>query len=388
MTNKTVFVVVGDVNKNLTLTSLMFDYYGRATGLSVIKADTWEAGYDLAIAENGTHALFVSAGTVFSDVMEFLKRLDNYPNYGLVGHIVDPLNHDAFWLHEQCLYLDLSLFSADDFVIQDFSSTEPIRSPLNIHDDYTPLWLKPSSITNQYIGKRFGERLIAKQLSTGRPVVNFHQSLRQHKTYFYKQEDFDRYLSTQQEYIQLAENQLWVFNNETYKVYNIHDTLICPAAGLYWMLHLVATEIQSIKLVDISKPQIQFAKELWKYWDGNNYGQFVADFIKQNKIQHFNLEDPYISKLDRIKLLKPSTLIDRVNATFQRQCQLYDIKDFAVNWQRVKTKNVDFYNRDIIDFLSEDNKQSDVWLSNILDYKYTLLKHQDIELTNEHHTKT
>lgn len=388
MTNKIVFVVIGEVNKNLTLTSLMFDYYGKATEFSVITADSWRSGYNMARAQGNTHALFVSAGTVFTDLKAFLQQLENYPNYGLVGHIVDPLNHDAFWLHQQCLYLDLSLFDADDFNIQDFKSVKPVRSTANIHDDYTPLWLKPSTITTHYIGKRFGERLIAKQLSAGRPIVNFNQSLRQYKTYCYKQENVDQYLTDQEEYIKLAENQLWIFNNESYQIYNVHDTLICPASGLYWMFHLVASEIQTIKLVDISRPQIQFAKKLWEEWNGSDYGQFVSDFIKQNNIKHFNLEDPNISKLDRIKLLKPSTLIDRVNATFEKQCQLHNIQDFSVKWQKIKNKNINFYNRDIVDFLLEDNKQSDVWLSNILSYKYTLLKHQNFKLTNEHHTKT
>lgn len=388
MTNKTVFVVVGEVNKNLTLTSLMFDYYGKVTELDVITSDCWKSGYNMARARGNTHALFVSAGTVFTDVKAFLHQLNNYPNYGLVGHIVDPLNHDAFWLHQQCLYLDLSLFDADDFGIQDFSSIKPIRSPANIHDDYTPLWLKPSTTTTRYIGKRFGERLIAKQLSTGRPVVNFNQSLRQYKTYCYKQEDIDQYLTGQEEYIKLAENQLWIFNNESYKVYNVNDTLICPGSGLYWMFHLAATDIKCLKLVDISKTQIQFTKELWNNWDGHNYGLFASNFIKQNKIQHFNLEDPNISKLDKIKLLKPSVLIDRINATFDNQCQVYGIQNFAAKWQVIKNKNVDFYNRDIVDFLSEYTTPADVWLSNILNYKYTLLKHQNTKLINEHHTKT
>lgn len=388
MNKKIVLVVIGDENKNLTLTSLMFDYYGKDSGLSVIAADSWKQGYILASSDKNTHALFVAAGTIFTDIVEFLKLLDAYPNYGLVGHIVDPQNHEAFWLHNQCLYLDLSLFNADDFDIKDFSSVTPIRSPVNIHDEYTPLWLKPSATVTQYTGNRSGERLIAKQLSAGRPVVNFHQSLRQYKIYCYKQEDFDRYLSTQEEYIKLAENQLWIFNNESYQIYNVHDTLICPASGLYWMFHLVASEIQTIKLVDISRPQIQFAKKLWEEWDGSNYGQFVSNFIKQNNIKHFNLEDPNISKLDKIKLLKPSTLIDRVNTTFEKQCQLYNVQDFAVKWQKIKNKNVNFYNRDIVDFLLEDNNESDVWLSNILSYKYTLLKHQNFKLTNEYHTKT
>jgi len=387
MTNNIVFVIIGQIHKNITLTSIMFDFYGTNTEQCIIEADTWEEGYILANRTDSTHAVFVSSGTVFTNVIKFLEELNKYPHYGLVGHIVDPKNENAFWLHKQCLYLDLSLFDVEDFSVQDFVSIEPIRSPNNIHHDYTPTWLRPSTNTRQYRGQHFGERLIAKQLAAGRPVVNFHQNLRQHKTYCYKQEDVDQYLKDQQDYIELAEKQLWVFNNENYKIYNVHDTLICPASGLYWILHLISTDVKLIKLVDISKTQIQFAKDLWTFWDGLNYGKFVSNFICQYKIKHFHLDNPKIGKLDRIKLLKPSTLIDSVNNIFQQQCHRNNINNFAVKWQAAKNKNIEFYNRDIIDFLKEDNNQSDVWLSNIPDYKYTLLKHQYTKLINEHHTK-
>jgi hypothetical protein len=82
MTKKIAFVVVGDVNKNLTLTSLMFDYYGKTTGISVIKADSWKSGYNIARAGDNTHALFVSAGTNLNLGITQLAS-DNYSNEGI-----------------------------------------------------------------------------------------------------------------------------------------------------------------------------------------------------------------------------------------------------------------------------------------------------------------
>ena len=108
MTNKIVFVIIGQIHKNITLTSIMFDYYGTDTKQCIIEADTWEEGYIRATRTGSTHAVFVSSGTVFTDVIKFLEKLNKYPHYGLVGHIVDPKNDNAYiWIY---LYSMLKIF--------------------------------------------------------------------------------------------------------------------------------------------------------------------------------------------------------------------------------------------------------------------------------------
>ena len=87
MTKKIVFVIIGQIHKNITLTSIMFDYYGTDTKQCIIEADTWEEGYILAKRTDSTHAVFVSSGTVFKNMIKFLEELNKYPHYGLVGHI-------------------------------------------------------------------------------------------------------------------------------------------------------------------------------------------------------------------------------------------------------------------------------------------------------------
>jgi hypothetical protein len=64
-------------------------------------------------------------------------------------------------------------------------------------------------------------------------------------------------------------------------------------------------------------------------------------------------------------------------------------EDFSIRWQKDKTKQIKFYNQDIIDFLKTASGEFDIWLSNILDYKYTMLKHSITELQlYEHYTKS
>jgi len=361
------------------LASIKFDKFGNLTKYPVIECDSWQQGF-LEAQQHYSHAVFLSSGTVFTDTAEFLRILHNYPHQGLIGHITDKEN---YCLHPQCFLLELGAFSVDDFDIADYSMSV-IRSDKNIHHDYTPLWLRPGNEVTHYTGKNFGERLIAAQLARGKIVTNWNNAIRQFKQYLYTPELVDAYVQSQQDYFDLAENQLWVFNNETVTVAPQHDRLVTPASGLFWMLSLINIKTQSLDLVDISRPQLQLAKELLTNWDGTDYGSFVYDFMKRNRIVHYNLENPNLSKQERVLLLKRSVFVDRVNTVFEKHVPV----DFSARWQDAKTKTVKFHNQDIIDFLKTTTGSFDVWMSNILDYKYTMLKHSIVELKQYDHYTT
>jgi hypothetical protein len=143
------------------------------------------------------------------------------------------------------------------------------------------------------------------------------------------------------------------------------------------MLQLITDNITQIDLVDISRPQLQLAQALLNNWDGNDYGQFVFDFMRQNNIKHYCLQEPTMSKEHRVKLMKPSVFVSTVNAVFDQQVPA----EFAAQWQRAKIKTVNIHNMDMIDFLKTATGDFDIWISNILDYKYTMLKHSINELT-------
>ena len=375
--NKLVFVILDGTYKNLSLASIKFDKFGNLTKHPIIECATWTEGF--LKAQDYTHAVFLSSGTVFTDIKAFIDTLSNYPHQGLIGHITDRGN---YYLHPQCFLLELGQFTVDDFGTADYSMSA-IRSKKNIHHDYTPLWLRSGGEVKQYTGKNFGERLIAAQLARGKIVVNWNNTIRQFKQYLYTPDLADAYIQSQQDYFDLAENQLWVFNNEFITIDPKHSRLVTPASGLFWILNLINTKVNSIDLVDISRPQLQLAKELLDNWDGVDYGSFVYNFMKSNRIIHYNLENPNLTKQERVLLLKRSIFVDRVNTVFAK----YAPSNFATLWQKSKTKRVTCHNQDIIDFLKDTTGEFDIWLSNILDYKYTMLKHSITELRSyEHYT--
>jgi hypothetical protein len=382
-----VFVVLDGKHRNFTISTIKFDKFGKETGNPIINCSEWVNGFRQAKSHGYKYGLFLSSGTIFTDLDAFLKLLENYPHKGLIGHITDPLNATRpYFLHPQAFLLELDKFKDTDFEISDFEMPVPIRSEKNIHSNYTPLWLSPSKTVKTYVGKEFGEKLISRQLSNGDIVVNWDRHLREFKQYLHTQEMVDNFLTGQNEYLDIATNQLWVFNNEPFSIKNKKSHLVCPASGLYWIFHLIGVDVTTIDLVDISQVQLKFARDLLEKWDGHNYGSFVFEFIKQNKIKHYNLERPNITKLERVKLLKPSTFIDTVNNVFGEQCRMHGIDDFAVRWNLHKTKTVNFINSDIINFLKTHTGDFDIWMSNIVDYKYTLLHHTMEELS-EYNTK-
>jgi hypothetical protein len=382
-----IIVIKKGIGLHLTLASVRFDQFGAQRDVSIIECDTWEQGFQSAKNIGVSHALFINAGTVFNDLDEFLQQLKKYPHRGLIGHIVDPLdNTQAFYLHDQCFYLDIEFFSKEDFAIKDFTGPIPVRSEQNIHHNYTPLWLDTGNQVNLYPGKQFGERLISKQLLARRQVVNWKHTLRQFKYFLYSPEEYAEHLLKQQSYLDVAENQLWIFNNESFNIFTQNTRLVCPASGLYWMFNLVNTSLTNIDLVDISDTQIQFAQELWNKWDGNDYGQFVADFVKTNKIQHISLDQINLDEIEKLKLKQSSYLRNTVNNTFDALCNMYNIKDFRQLWINRHRVKVTFTKTSIVDFVNTyEHAKYDLWISNILDYKYTLIKHtrEQIEQFNQ-----
>jgi len=361
---------------NQTLSTIKFDRYGTPTNKNFIICDTWSEGILKAKSLRYQFGLFVNSGTVFDDIDKFIEEILKYPHKGLIGHIIDPKDSNRFfYLDEQCFFLELDKFTLDDFTVSNFTSKLPERSEINIHDDYTPLWLKPIDGQEQdWRGVGFGEKILAKQL-TDNIVVNWNNAFRNSKEFLYTDQAVTKWVDNQKGYVLQAEEQLWVFNNESIPLAT-ESILLTPASGLCWILNLLSASVTHIDIIDISQTQLDLAKSLWNEWDGNNYGKFVSDFMQKNQVIHFNLDQPTISDLDRLKLRSPKHFIKTVNDIFYTQI---NIKDFSSQWQLAKkTKQVTFNHGDLVKFLPKYVEQSttsfNLWVSNILEYKYTLIK--------------
>ena len=359
-------IILTGPNLNQTLSGIQFDKFGANTGQTIFVCDNWTAGFVWAKDHNYTQALFVKSGTMITDWNKWKNLVNSYPHKGLIGHLIWHPEQDLH-LDDQCWFLNIQDFDEGDFARTTVTYPQPQRSDQNLHDDYTPLWIAPSKVMTSHLVTKFGQGLIAKQLQNNRSVVNWNNSARDLKFFLYKELNLEVF----KDYKNIAENQLWIFNNEPVSVVK-KKTLLTPGSGLYWILNIVESITQEIQIVDISQIQIKFCQALWNTWDGIDYGNFVWDFIAQNKLVHYELDNPALTPLERLKLKNKKTFVEYVDNQFNRTVGI----DFKSNWIQAKqNKTVNFCKDNLITWVLKNNvdKYDDIWCSNILNYKWTLL---------------
>lgn len=369
MINWAVIVKRGE-HLNITLSTIYYDKWGAKTKQQVLIVDDWNTGMELAKQQGHTHALFVNSGTVFVDWNEWKKLLDNYPHKGLVAHVIHHPG-DMPYIDEQCWFQDLDLELHGPEMV---SYPEPVRSKQNLHDDYTPLWIKPGNRAVTHRADQFGQNLIAQQLNRGWEIVNWTPLARELKRFIYSSPDFSLFA----EYTNLAENQLWIFNNEAIDILH-QQHIVCPGSGLFWVLNCVDPVTQQIDIVDISDCQIEFCKELWNRWSGVSYADFVIDFLTKHRPRHFEIDQANLSPMERLKFKNPVHLHQYIDRRFREILQSVglDQSQFTQLWtQATKTKTVNIQKGNLVDWVIDKKISAGhqaVWISNILDYKWTLL---------------
>jgi len=362
---KWIVIILNGPNKYLTLGTVQYEKYGERNQQHVIISDTWQQGFEQAQHQGFTHALFVRPGTVFRDWTEWCNLLHSYPHQGLIGHIIWHPNHRVH-LDDQCWFMDLTQFDAVDFDTTIIQQPVPVRSEKNLHDDYTPLWIKPSQEIESFVGDNFGQGIIARHLNNKKSIVNWNNTARDIKHFEYSAGACRTWL---QDYINLAESQLWVFNNEPIVIEPV-DHLITPGSGLYWMLHKCHSDVKVIDIIDISHTQVEFCKRLQLDWDGNNYGQFVWDYIKQNNLIHYEMDRANLTPLERLYFKKQQYFVEYTNLFFKQLVQQSGITDFVSAWRNSKCQ-INISQGNLVEHTVPIGSR--VWMSNVLNYKYTLI---------------
>jgi len=366
--------------RNQTLSGIQFDKYGETTKQETFICNNWVDGFNWAKQHGHTSALFVKSGSMFTDWQQWKNLINTYPHAGLIAHLIWYPGKQVY-LDDQCWFMQLDNFVAEDFTIDPVAHPVPARSDQNLHDNYTPLWIKPTGTVTEYNTTNFGQGLIAKQLQSNRAVVNWNNAARDLKFFLY---DGQIDLTQFQDYKTIAENQLWIFNNEPVVVVG-QAQLVSPGSGLSWMLNIIEPATCHLQIVDISCVQIDFCQQLWHTWNGIDYGNFVWNFITQNKLRHYEIDTPNLTPLERLKLKKQSTFIEYVNRRFAEQAG----ENFVVRWQTAqKTKVVEFCNDNLIDWVLKNDisDYDNIWCSNILSYKWTLL-HTTVDKYNNFQSK-
>lgn len=362
---------------NQTLATVNYDGWGQNTLEKIILCDTWQEGW------TQTHGitLFIDSGTVFTDWNEWKELLRRYPHQGLIAHLIW---HPGQLLHldEQCWLIDTTQFDIADLAAVAVSHPEPIRSIKNMHDDYTPLYVRPGTNNIKYAVNGFGQGLIARQLKNGRDIVNWNHRARTIKHYCYADT-----LDLFSKYNELAEHQLWVLNNQTTKISRA-NRLITPGSGMLWMLNVIQPTLTNLQIVDISNTQIDFCQQLWNTWNGVNYGEFAWNYIQRNQLTHFEIDLADITDSQRNEFKNYKQFVTHINQQFQSTLDQHNVINFTELWNQSRDKTVNCINANLINWVL-DHKQEltstdAIWCSNITEYRWTLLHNTDQELAEFH----
>lgn len=230
-----------------------------------------------SISKNYQTAVIISPGTEFIYGDSFFKNIPE--NFNLIGHVLDT-GEGYYMLHQQCYVLNLKVF---DFIgkpfigqqeyFKPFSTVKPIRSQENIHDDYTPLWLKPGNDMFKYKHKSHGWNLIKTMLDNQLTIESFNTKQKNSKHYLYRDINTSDWIYKRYNYC-LTDHVYQTNTGEDIlpiSEFPVGD-LIVPAAGKNWYNTIKKYGHKNdctIKFYDYSKKSLEWIKNQTKDLDIN-----------------------------------------------------------------------------------------------------------------------
>lgn len=322
---------------DFTFNQMIGMYQSATRKKSMAVVDTNINNIILAADDAGTdYALIVAYG--FRGFSMYLhQKLIDYAeknDYAVLGHILQDTPSaptPAYYsLHNQLLLINMEKWRAagkpkwgDHGTVENVVLPVLDRSVENFHDDYTPLWIKPTGETRTYSGVlREGWSLIKGIMENNLSVGNIPEELRKFKMHLYPEigVEFEKALANdptanvkeynQRHYLtattfKITQGNVFILNtdfmhldkmtfNKNIKV----NTLYSVAAGfkpLQLLSRVGYDDDTRIVYVDYSQSALDFKKALFENWDGNDYFGFVEEYKKLNpdfRPIWFRLQDP------------------------------------------------------------------------------------------------
>jgi hypothetical protein len=242
-----------------------------------------------------THAVVLSTGTEFINGDEFFHEVEKSV-YGdhkffLMGHVAD--RDDGYYeLHDQCYIINLQQYKELSYPkIGEFSyydshvQIEPLRSEENIHDDYTPTWIKSGTVEKTYKHKWHGWNIISLALKRNLPIVVFPKQFRDNKKFYYP--NYENSFIPASSYLygkQSIASQTLFYPHNTEDMPELSfagpiKQLVIQASGLQWFSYLLKygyDENTVVRFVDYNLFALETMMVIVKRWNGLNYPQFVT----------------------------------------------------------------------------------------------------------------
>ena len=250
-------------------------------------------------SENYSYAVVLSTGTEFINGTKFFQEVENRINsseeFFLIGHVPD--RDDGYYeLHQQCYIINLKKYKEIGCpLIGKFAyysghvQYEPIRSEENIHDDYTPTWIKPGSVEKFYKHKWHGWNIISEALKNNLPIEVFSENFRNNKKFYYPNYEpsfmlASTYLYGKQQVA--AQTLFYPYNTEDFKTVEFQgpiQQLVIQASGLQFVDYLLTYGYDNttvVRFVDYNLFALECMKEITSNWKGDEYLNFVKEYVK------------------------------------------------------------------------------------------------------------
>ena len=274
-----------------------------------------------AAATEFSYCLIQSVGHIIVDPAFFSlidDWIDNF-DFFITGHIIDmhfknkrPHSGNKYYgLHKQCILVNLDYyrkFNSPEFGKKETENKTvhiPIRSNKDIHDDYTPVSLRPTEDTAVCTPMVEGWNFINRSIQENLTIYNFHPKIRVTKKFIYPSKDIvdlNNQLDNLVNILNHSGDSVFFWNTEKY--YDIKhsensiepiDTLYAVAASFkpnYILHNFKFTDKTKVVFYDYSKQAIAYKNLMLKEWEGEDYPAFISYAKKKYPIKESS-HDPF-----------------------------------------------------------------------------------------------
>lgn len=356
---------------------------------SVIFAETLDEA--LQQANNFDYAMVSYVGTVYRqpsrpelDIWDYFQQWkeNESEDSPCKGHILWHPGKMYGHLHLQCMFINLKHWrSMGCPTLGRWSGLahKPEVCSENIHDDYTPLWIKPS-LTKQitYVRNYPMAEYISKLLDDGKQIINFTPIERTTKyfTYPWREEKSPQLIEDEN----MSSNILYRKNTTGFKSLNRiankygvkkYDVIYSTASGGIgeFLWHKLGHPETKLVFLDNHEPSI-----LWKQVHYGHYGNPVKTIDDLDRITDIvaKKHDCFVDRAD----YKNKDFHDAYNSIWSDQ-QWVDTISKITNWDA----QVFDYLENTLDV--DSTKRNFVYLTNIFAYRFNYFKYNLEYLNNK-----
>ena len=250
------------------------------------------------------HACVFSVGTEFTNGEACLDALVEActDDYLIKGHILD--RGDAYYeLHQQCYLINLEKYKNFNCPIigkqelgEKHTCVRPYRSMTNIHDDYTPTYIRKGTFVQDYNHKCHGWNIIQVALEQTDGIYAFTDNIRNNKKHLYPEspKDFYKHVSyvyTKERYCanEFVHTEHTEWSNKD--ILNLRQ-VIAPASGEWYKSMLDTSEPCTVVLYDYNAQSLQYWKSnieklpnvtyKFVHWDLLGEDLNILDYLDSN----------------------------------------------------------------------------------------------------------